>query len=268
MDSLPSGICYRHWPVDNAKACVLLAHGLAEHTGRYAHVAARFNERGVAVVGPDHVGHGASPGIRVFLRRFSEYLEPMLALRGLIEDWYPGQPVFLFGHSMGGLISAHLLLESQAAFRGAMLSGPAFHAVDPAPAPLLWIGRLLKKVLPKLGMVSLDANGVSRDPAVVADYLADPLVYNGKITTGLGIEMLDAMEVAIARAGEIRLPTYIAHGDADVMAGPEGSQAFFDALGADDKTLDFWPGFYHEILNEPESEEVIARYVSWLERHL
>ena len=103
MDSLPSGICYRHWSVDNAKACVLLAHGLAEHTGRYAHVTARFNERGVAVVAPDHVGHGASPGIRVFLRTFSEYLEPMLALRGLIEEWYPDLPVFLFGHSMGGL---------------------------------------------------------------------------------------------------------------------------------------------------------------------
>ena len=268
MESLPSGIQYRHWPVDDAKACVLLAHGLAEHTGRYEHVAARFNERGVAVVGPDHRGHGASPGARVYLKSFSEYLEPMQALRARIDEWYPERPVFLMGHSMGGLISAHLLLASQAAFQGAMLSGPAFHAVDPAPAPLLWVGRVLKKVLPKLGMVSLDANGVSRDPAVVADYLADPLVYNGKITTGLGIEMLDAMEVAIARAGEIRLPIYIAHGDADVMAGPEGSQVFFDALGAQDKTLDLWPGLYHEILNEPESEEVITRYVNWLETHL
>ena len=268
MDSLPSGIRYRHWPVDNAKACILLAHGLAEHSGRYAHFVARFNERGVAVVGPDHVGHGASPGIRVFLRTFSEYLEPMLALRSCIEDWYPDRPVFLFGHSLGGLISVHLLLESQAAFQGAMLSGPAFHAVDPAPAPLIWIGRVLKTVLPKLGMVSLDANEVSRDPAVVADYLADPLVCNGKITMGLGIEILDAMEVAIARAGEIKLPIYIAHGDADAMAGPEGSRAFFDTLGAHDKTLHFWPGLYHEILNEPESEEVIARYVSWLELHL
>ena len=68
MESLPSGIQYRHWPVDDAKACVLLAHGLAEHTGRYEHVAARFNERGVAVVGPDHIGHGASPGVRVYLK--------------------------------------------------------------------------------------------------------------------------------------------------------------------------------------------------------
>ena len=131
MESLPSGIQYRHWPVDDAKACVLFAHGLAEHTGRYEHVAARFNERGVAVVGPDHIGHGASPGVRVYLKAFSEYLEPMQALRAHIDDWYPGRPVFLMGHSMGGLISAHLLLTSQAGFQGAMLSGPAFHA-DPA----------------------------------------------------------------------------------------------------------------------------------------
>ena len=80
--------------------------------------------------------------------------------------------------------------------------------------------------------------------------------------------MLDAMEVAIARAGEITLPIYNAHGDADVMAGPEGSQAFFNALGAQDKTLEFWPDLYHEILNEPESEEVITCYVNWLESHL
>jgi alpha-beta hydrolase superfamily lysophospholipase len=98
--------------------------------------------------------------------------------------------------------------------------------------------------------------------------MADPLVYNGKITTGLGMALLDAMEVAIARAGEITLPVYIAHGDADVMAGPEGSQAFFDALGSEDKTLDFWPGLYHEIFHEPESEEVMTRYVSWLQAHL
>ena len=268
MESLPSGIQYRHWPVENARACVLLAHGLAEHSGRYEHVAARFNERGVAVVAPDHIGHGASPGVRVYLKAFSEFLAPLQTLRDQISDWYPDTPLFLLGHSMGGLIAAHLLLKSQADFRGAMFSGPAFHAVDPAPAPVLWVGRVLRYLLPKLGMVALDSSGISRDPTVVADYLADPLVHNGKITTGLGIEMLDAMDEAIANAGDITLPVYIAHGQADRMAGPEGSQAFFDALGAQDKTLDFWPDLYHEIFNEPESPEVITRYVDWLEAHL
>ena len=268
MDSLPSGIQYRHWFVEHPKACVLLVHGLAEHTGRYERLAARFNARGVAVVGPDHVGHGASPGVRCYVDRFSDYLEPLQALRERIAQWYPDAPVFLLGHSMGGLISAHLLLAEQAAYRGAMLSGPAFVAVDPAPAPVIWLGRLLRHLMPKLGMLALNAQEVSRDPEVVADYLADPLVYNGKITTALGVEILDAMDEALEQALSIRLPIYIAHGGADVMAGPEGSRLFHDALGSEDKTLDFWPGLYHEIFHEPESEEVTARYLNWLEAHL
>ena len=95
MERLPSGIQYRHWPVTDAKACVLLVHGLAEHTGRYHRLASRFNDAGIAVVGPDHIGHGASPGVRAHVRRFSEYLEPLTALRKLIGEWYPGTPVFL-----------------------------------------------------------------------------------------------------------------------------------------------------------------------------
>lgn len=268
MESLPSGIQYRHWPVPEAKACVLLVHGLAEHTGRYQRLAARFNEAGIAVVGPDHVGHGASPGVRAHVRRFSEYLEPLTALRQHIEARYPDTPVFLLGHSMGGLIAAHALLASQQSYRGAMFSGPAFVAVNPVPAPVIWLGRLLRYVFPKMGMLALNAEEVSRDPSVVADYLADPLVYNGKITTSLGLEILDAMDAAIAQAGAITLPVYIAHGEADVMAGPEGSRDFFEALGSADKTLDFWPGLYHEIFHEPESEEVMGRYVTWLEAHL
>jgi alpha-beta hydrolase superfamily lysophospholipase len=268
MESLPSGIQYRHWPVEGAKACVLLIHGLAEHTGRYQRLASRFNEVGVAVVGPDHIGHGASPGVRAHVRRFSEYLEPLTALRTRIEAWYPGIPVFLLGHSMGGLIAAHALLDSQTLYGGAMFSGPAFVAVNPVAAPVIWIGRLLRYMFPKMGMLALNAAEVSRDPNVVADYIADPLVYSGKITTSLGLEILDAMDAAIARAGEISLPVYIAHGEADVMAGPEGSSAFFDALGSADKSLDFWPALYHEIFHEPESEEVMARYVAWLEARL
>jgi len=94
MESLPSGIQYRHWPVENARACVLLAHGLAEHGGRYEHVAARFNERGVAVVAPDHIGHGASPGVRVlklastFLTSFSLMVVTLFRVTALrLAQW-------------------------------------------------------------------------------------------------------------------------------------------------------------------------------------
>jgi alpha-beta hydrolase superfamily lysophospholipase len=268
METLSSGIQYRHWPVQEAKACILLIHGLAEHTGRYERLAAYFNARNIAVVGPDHIGHGASPGTRAHVARFSEYLAPLTELRDAINGWYPNIPTFMLGHSMGGLIAAHLLLQDAQSYRGAMLSAPAF-AADEAVSPVtLWLGRLFRALLPKMGMMSLEASQISRDPAVVADYIADPLVYNGKITAALGMEILSAMDDAIAGAQHITLPVYIAHGEADVMAMPEGSRAFFQALASHDKTLDWWPDLYHEIFHEPESEAVMAGFAGWLESHL
>jgi alpha-beta hydrolase superfamily lysophospholipase len=268
METLSSGIQYRHWPVQEAKACILLIHGLAEHTGRYERLAAYFNARNIAVVGPDHIGHGASPGTRAYVAQFSEYLAPLTELRDAMTGWYPDTPAFMLGHSMGGLIAAHLLLQDAQSYRGAMLSAPAFSADEAVSPVTLWLGRLLRAVMPKIGMMSLEADQISRDPAVVADYIADPLVYNGKITAALGMELLSAMDDAIAGAQNITLPIYIAHGEADVMAMPDGSRAFFQALASQDKTLDWWPDLYHEIFNEPESEAVMERFAGWLEAHL
>ena len=268
METLSSGIQYRHWPVTEAKACMVLIHGLAEHTGRYERLAAYFNARNIAVVGPDHIGHGASPGARAYVAHFSEYLAPLTELRDAISGWYPETPTFVLGHSMGGLIAAHLMLQDAQSYRGAMLSAPAF-AADEVVSPItLWLGRLLRAVVPKMGMMRLEASQISRDPAVVADYIADPLVYNGKVTAALGMELLRAMGEAIEGAQHITLPVYIAHGEADVMAMPDGSRSFFQALGSQDKTLDWWPDLYHEIFNEPESEVVMARFAEWLEAHL
>ena len=101
METLSSGIQYRHWPAQQAKACILLIHGLAEHTGRYERLAAYFNARNIAVVGPDHIGHGASPGTRAYVAQFSEYLAPLTELRDAMSGWYPDTPTFMLGHSMG-----------------------------------------------------------------------------------------------------------------------------------------------------------------------
>ncbi len=268
MDTLPSGIRFRHWPIDHAKAYVLLAHGLAEHTGRYEEVAKKFNAQSIAVVGPDHVGHGLSSGRRGHVDRFREYLLPLSKLRGEIAKWSPGLPVFLLGHSLGGLIVAHLLLEDPLQYQGALFSGPAFSSNELPTTSFMLLARLLRSVAPKLGVKALDAKQISRDPSVVEDYITDPLVYSGRFSISLMIEILHAMGLVIERAHEIDVPIYIAHGASDTMANPEGSEAFYTRLSSKDKTLKIWPDLFHEIFQERQSELVIEHFVEWVGAHV
>ena len=268
METLPSGIVYRYWPVDQPRATILLIHGLGEQSGRYQHVAEAFNAKGFTVLAPDHLGHGESPGTRVFVEQFDDYLTGVRECRAIIDQQCPGVPCFLLGHSMGGLIAGRLLLEDQQQYRGALLSGPAFAAEAPPSGLVMFIGRLLAKIAPKAGMIALDASGVSRDPQVVAAYNADPLVNHGKITAALGVALFDAMAEVMSRAAEIKLPLLVMHGDADAMAAPKGSEQFAAAVSSSDKTLTLLPGLYHEIFNEPDGANIIAAYAEWIESRL
>ena len=269
MSTFPDGLRYRHWPVEGQpRAVVMLVHGLGEHSGRYEALAAEMVGRGFAVLAPDHIGHGESPGPRVFVSHFDDYLPGVRQCRALATERYPDVPCFLLGHSMGGLIAARVLLDDADHYRGALFSGPAFAAAEPPSALLMTIGRLLARLAPKLGMMALDASGVSRDPEVVAAYNADPLVNHGKVTAGLAVAIFDAMAQVMSRAGEITLPVLIMHGGDDIMAAPEGSQTFAEQVGATDKTLKLLPGLYHEIFNEPEGPDIIAQYADWIEARL
>jgi alpha-beta hydrolase superfamily lysophospholipase len=269
FETLPSGIRYRHWqPVVEPRATVLLIHGLGEHSGRYQAVAAALTARGFAVVAPDHLGHGESPGHRVFVNHFDDYLAGVRDCRQVLAQSYPDLPCFVLGHSMGGLITGRLLLEDQGQYHGALLSGPAFAAAEVPPAPVMWIGRLLAKLMPRAGMLALDGSGVSRDAEVVAAYEADPLVNHGKVTAGLGIALFDTMDRVMTGAGSITLPMLIMHGGADTLAAPIGSETFAAKVGATDFTLKVLPGLYHEIFNEPEGEEIIGQYADWIEARL
>ncbi|WP_040482355.1 alpha/beta hydrolase [Luminiphilus syltensis] len=265
LPRLDSGAVYRQWlPAHTPVATLLLLHGLGEHSGRYQALGERFAQRGIAVFALDHRGHGQSPGPRVNVRHFDDYLPDARALRRVINNQYPELPCFLLGHSMGGLMAARLLLEDQSDYQGVMYSGPAFAAAEP-PSPLLMgIARSLAKVFPGTGLMALDASGVSRDPDVVAAYEADPLVHHGKITAGLGVALFDAMDRVMAGAADLTLPTLIMHGGADTLATPGGSRDFFDRLSSADKTLDILPGLYHEIFNEPEGPSVIDQYIDWV----
>ena len=246
----------------------MLAHGYAEHAGRYEYVAKRLTDAGYAIYAVDHWGHGNSDGEGGFVPRFSAFLDGMAELLTLVEINHADTPRLLLGHSMGGLIATLFLVERQRAFVAAALSGPAILPAEPPSRVTVWLSRFLSRFFPRLGVLSLDANGVSRDPAVVEAYRADPLVYEGKIGARLGKEFMDAMAVAQADAPKIRLPILIQHGEADRLTAPAGSRYLFDNVASKDKRLEIYPGLFHEIYNEPEQDVVLDDLVGWFDAHV
>lgn len=256
----------RWLPADgDPKAVILLAHGYAEHAGRYGHVASRLTAAGYAVYAIDHWGHGKSSGTMGFVPSFSFYVDGMAGLIDRVRESWPGTPRLLLGHSMGGLISTLLLVERQRDFVAAALSGPAIVPAEPPSKFTIWISRFLSHYFPRFGVLRLDPTGVSRDPAVVSAYLADPFVYNGKLSARLASEMFNAMATAREDASRILLPILLQHGEADSLTAPAGSQYLFDHVRSADKILKIYPGLFHEIYNEPERDAVLDDLIAWFD---
>jgi len=196
------------------------------------------------------------------------YLDGVTALLQLAKSEHPELPLFLVGHSMGGLIAAAYLLEQQDAFRACVLSGPAIKTDQAPPAIVVALIRLIAALAPTAPLIKLDASGVSRDQQVVDAYMSDPLVHHGKLSARLLAEMSAAMKSTLARANEIRIPVLLMHGDADQLTAPSGSVELHEQLASNDKTLKMYPGLFHEIFNEPEQDAVLADMSNWLEAHL
>jgi acylglycerol lipase len=264
-----ANIYYQAWlPDGKVKAVLFIVHGLAEHTGRYLNIVNHFVPLGYAVYGMDLFGHGKSDGKRVYVERFEDYTGPLKTYFDMVKGWQPGIPVFILGHSMGGLIETYYLLDRQKEFAGAVVSAPGIKVSDTISPMTITMGKLLSKIAPKAGLLALDANAVSKDPAVVRAYVTDPLVYTGKVTARLAAEMLRAMQRVTAEAGSLSLPMIIVQGKADKLVDPAGSQMLFDKSGSTDKSLMMYDGLYHEVFNEPEREQVLADLEKWLDAHL
>ena len=245
----------------------MLVHGLGEHCDRYQALAEFANNAGYGVYSMDLPGHGQSAGKRGHIDRFQDYEQACLELHRRIKQVSADLPVYLIGHSMGGLIATHLLLNHQALFTAAVLSGAAIQSPQAPPAVQLAIVRFLSAIAPKLGVMALDASGICRDPEVVDTYMADPLVNKGKRSARLAAELFTAMDEAQNRASEISLPICIMHGSGDVMTAPEGSELLHQRVSSADKKLDIYPGLFHEIFNEPEQQQVYADVIEWLDAH-
>ena len=149
-----AALYYQGWlPEGEVKAVLLVVHGLAEHSGRYMNLVNRFVPLGYAVYGIDHIGHGRSEGRRLFVERFIDYTEPLKTFFDMVRCWQPDRPIFLVGHSMGGLIGALHLIAHQEELAGAVLSGPAVKAPGNIPAAIIFAGRVLSVLFPRVGLV-------------------------------------------------------------------------------------------------------------------
>lgn len=251
---------------ESVVADIVLVHGYGEHSGRYIPVAEFFTDHGFIVNALDHRGHGSTSGVRRGEVDSFDLLVDDLA--DYVESVRSGRPLFLYGHSLGGLATFRLAERDDSGFAGLVLTGPALATAGAIPAPLVAMANVIGLLAPWLPTIALDGRAISRDEAVIADYDADPLNYRGKLSARTGREINMAMQRAHAAAASINAPILIMHGDADRLAAPEGSRRFASEVSSTDVTLREWPGAYHELHHEPEREEVLAEILAWLENHL
>jgi len=260
---------YQCWlPSDEPKAVLLVAHGLAEHSGRYINIANHFVPKGYAVYGFDQRGHGKSQGQRGYVERFSHFISDLKTFSGIIHSKHRDAKIFIVGHSVGGTIATAYAIYYHDELDGLVLSGATLKIGASVPAGLIIVARVLSLLLPKMGLDVIDASAISRDKTVVDAYVNDPLVYRGKIRACLGAELIKTIQKLPCQMPEINLPILIMHGTADRLSDPEGSQMLYERLSSKDKTLKLYEGFYHEIFNEPGHEQVFADMEAWLAVHM
>ena len=263
---------YEQWwlPEGEMKAMVVIVHGLAEHCGRYAHVAAALNEHGYGVGSYDQHGHGKSDpsGPKAVIDTFDGLWDDLDIFMARARERADGKPLFLLGHSMGGEIIVGYVLDRKPEVKGLLASAAAVQISDDISPLLITVASVLSKIAPKMPTVVLDGTAISRDQAVVDKYDSDPLNYRGGVPARTGGEMNRIIKFIKANMEKITLPILIMHGTADRLADPQGSKDLYARVQSTDKTLKLYEGFYHEILNEPEQGEVIADMVQWLDAHL
>lgn len=281
---------YQRWTPRgrSPRAGLALVHGFGEHGGRYANVVNYFVPRGYAVHALDIRGHGRSPGARGHVDDWNEFREDVRAFLDVVGADGP-QPVFLYGHSMGGLIVLEYALSAsslpgQGAFAGHP-NGPAGVIATspllttPAVSPfLLFLARILSRLWPAFSMNSrLDISTLSRDPAMLAEFeqarsgderSAQEVLVHGRASARLSTEINGAILRTQTGAADWRLPLLIVHGADDRLVPPTGSRDFFEHVRWPDKEHHEYPGGYHELHNDVNREEVLADIERWIDRHL
>jgi acylglycerol lipase len=249
--------------ISDAKANIIFLHGYTEYIGRYGWMIEQMNQAGINVFAYDHRGYGKSDGTRAYINRFGQYIDDLDVYLNQLKK--PELPTFLMGHSMGSLIGVGYLVNHLEHHFAGFISSSGALKIDESISPFLRkISGIMSKIAPHLKTIKLDPNALSRDPKEVVKYFTDPAVYHGGTKARLGFEMLEAMKSAQNNFQKIYLPVLILHGTEDKLADPLGSQWMYDKVSSTDKKIEYFEGLYHEIMNEPEKDDVIKVLITWI----
>lgn len=256
-------IFVRTWrPEGKVRGIVTIVHGFNSHSGHYLWVAEQLLASGLAVYALDHRGRGQSEGERFYVEKFADYVNDVSTLVNTAKSRDPGLPVFVLGHSAGGVISCGYALEHQKEITGLICESFAYQV--PAPDFALAVIKGLSHLAPHAHVLKLKTEDFSRDPVVVERLLADPLIAGEVQPTGTVAEMVRADERLKKEFPLITLPVLIIHGTADKVTRPSGSKEFYEHAGSTDKTLKLYEGYAHDPLNDIGKEVVIADIIGWI----
>ncbi|MEO8611712.1 MAG: lysophospholipase [Chloroflexota bacterium] len=254
-------------PDSDPHAVVLISHGIGEHIGRYAHVAARLVADRYAVYGLDHRGHGKSDGLRSYFDDLNEPVNDLKQYLDQIKVAQPSKKIFLYGHSLGSLIALLFTLRYQSEITGLISSSTPLEVEPSQPKFLIAAAGVLNNIIPKAAITPLPTVYISTDPAEVKAYETDPLIYHGNVRVRVGYQIVQYSRIVKARLSEIKLPLLVFHGSADKICPPAGSETLYRGAGSSDKTLKIYPGMYHETHNEVEKSTVLNDIAAWLGAH-
>ena len=268
LESRGARLYTRWWTGVEPRAGVVLVHGFAEHSGRYQHVGERLVQAGMSVLAFDYRGHGRANGRRNYIGRYEDYLVDLDAALALARETLGSLPLFVLGHSQGGLISLSHSQSRQPDLAGLALSCPALGFAVTVPAWKQWLGRAASRLWPSLAIPSgLDAKWLSHDESVVQAYEADPLIHEFA-TARWYTESLEAQQRAFEAVANLRVPTLVMQGADDHIVDPAAVRRFVETMGAGEQRYIEYPGLYHEIFNEPEHAKVLDDLVAWLDARI
>ncbi|HVN56826.1 MAG TPA: lysophospholipase [Bacteroidales bacterium] len=253
-------------PGEDLKAGVILVHGLGEHIGRYDELVGKLSMVNIAFMAVDLPGHGKSDGKRGCISNFGPIHEMIDTLSAEFRKTFPGKPLFLYGHSLGGGMALEYLASTKSAFTGAVVTSPWVKlSFEPAKFKVA-LASVMKNILPSLVQPSgLVVNHISHDASVVEKYCRDPLVHD-KISVSLFHSAMSAGNFILSNAGSISIPVLIMHGAGDMITSPAGSREV--AAMSDKFHLKIWEGGYHELHNETFRDEVYRYITDWLTGHI